>query len=70
MSEDLDAIRVITEPELRRILSISDQTFERLKAKGDVPRKTQLSDRRIGYRVADIKAWLDRRRQPLTGDAA
>ena len=48
MSEDLDAIRVITEPELRRILSISDQTFERLKARGDVPPKTQLSDRRIG----------------------
>jgi hypothetical protein len=28
-----------------------------------VPPKTQLSDRRVGYRVCDVEEWLDRRRQ-------
>src|SRR6516164_8638582 len=28
-----------------------------------LPRKTQLSERRVGYRVCDVEEWLDRRRQ-------
>jgi hypothetical protein len=30
---------------------------------GDVPVKTRLSEHRIGYRVTDIKEWLDKRRE-------
>jgi hypothetical protein len=33
-----------------------------MKRRGDAPVKTQISPRRIGYRVEDIKAWLDKRR--------
>jgi predicted DNA-binding transcriptional regulator AlpA len=70
MTEDFDAVRCVSEPELRRLLGISDMTFTRMKARGDAPPKTQISPGRIGYRVADIKAWLDRRRQPLTTEDA
>jgi hypothetical protein len=34
-----------------------------MKRRGDAPVKTQISPRRIGYRVEDIKAWLDKRRR-------
>ena len=71
MSEEFDAIRVVSEPELRRMLGLSEKTFERMRLRGDAPPKPQLSERRVGYRVSDIKQWLDGRRQPLTtGDAA
>jgi predicted DNA-binding transcriptional regulator AlpA len=64
MAEGLNAIRVLSETELRQMLGISERTFDRMRYRGDVPVKTQLSARRIGYRVSDVEQWLDRRRQP------
>ena len=63
---DLDSVRVLSEPETIRALGVSDRTFDRLKAIGDVPQKTRLSQGRVGYRVCDIKAWLDSRREGLS----
>ena len=63
MADELNAIRILTETELCRTLGISNKTFERMRYRGDVPPKTQLSDRRVGYRVCDVEKWLDRRRQ-------
>jgi predicted DNA-binding transcriptional regulator AlpA len=63
MGEELNSIRVLSETELRQMLGISERTFDRLRYRGDVPPKTQLSDRRVGYRVCDVEEWLDRRRQ-------
>jgi predicted DNA-binding transcriptional regulator AlpA len=58
-----NSIRVLTEPELLQTLGLSDRTFERMKQRGDVPPKTQLSERRVGYRVCDVEEWLDKRRE-------
>jgi predicted DNA-binding transcriptional regulator AlpA len=63
MAEGLNAIRVVSETELRQMLGLSKKTFERLRYRGDVPPKTQLSDRRVGYRVCDVEEWLDHRRE-------
>jgi predicted DNA-binding transcriptional regulator AlpA len=62
MSE-LDAIRVLNRNETIRTLGLSDRTWDRLEAAGDTPPKTRISQGRIGYRVSDLKAWLDRRRE-------
>ena len=62
VDDDLNSIRVLSEPQTYRAIGVSDRTWERLKAIGDVPPKTRLSEGRVGYRVSDIKAWLDRRR--------
>jgi len=69
VDDDLDSIRVLSEPQTYRAIGVSDRTWERLKAIGDVPPKTRLSEGRVGYRVSDIKAWLDRRREG-SGEAA
>ena len=65
--DDLDTIRVLT-----RLETIKDARSirpDRLEALGDVPLKTRLSQGRVGYRVADIKVWLDGRRE-RGGEAA
>ena len=63
---DLD-IRVIPDKEMPGLLNISPATWERSKKAGDRPAVTQLSARRIGYRVDHIRAWLDgKRRKPET----
>ena len=63
MDDDLNSIRVLSESETYRAVGLSDRTWERLKAAGDVPPKTRLSEGRIGYRLSDIKKWLDARRE-------
>ena len=58
-----DLVRVLSEPEAVEALGLSRQTWDRLKSLGDIPAKTRLSEGRIGYRVSDIAAWLDARRE-------
>jgi predicted DNA-binding transcriptional regulator AlpA len=61
--DDLDSIRVLSRPEAVKAVGVSIRTWERLEAGGDAPPKTRLSTGRVGYRVFDIKEWLDRRRE-------
>jgi predicted DNA-binding transcriptional regulator AlpA len=56
-------VKVLTRRETVKALSLSERSFKRLEAKGDIPPKTRLSDRRVGFRVSDIVAWLDARRE-------
>ena len=58
-----DLVRVLSEPEAVEALGLSRRTWDRLKSLGDVPAKTRLSEGRIGYRVCDLAAWLDARRE-------
>ena len=61
-SRDLD-VRVISDKEMPGLLNISLATWERSKKAGDRPMVTQLSARRIGYRVDHIRVWLDGKRR-------
>jgi predicted DNA-binding transcriptional regulator AlpA len=58
----LDLIRVVDEQTAIMLTGVSPRTWDRMRARGETPPITRLSARRIGYRVADIKAWLDSRR--------
>jgi predicted DNA-binding transcriptional regulator AlpA len=63
VADDLDAIRVLNRSDTIRMVGLSDRTWDRLEAAGDTPPKTRISQGRIGYRVSDLKEWLDRRRE-------
>jgi predicted DNA-binding transcriptional regulator AlpA len=54
-------VRVLTRRETIKCIGVDERTFDRLEAAGDAPPKTQLSKRRIGYRLTDIDAWLNGR---------
>jgi predicted DNA-binding transcriptional regulator AlpA len=58
-----DLVRVLSELETVEALGLSRRTWDRLKSLGDTPAKTRLSEGRIGYRVCDLAAWLDARRE-------
>jgi predicted DNA-binding transcriptional regulator AlpA len=74
MDSDFESVRVVSKRKAAELADVSERTWDRLEAKGDVPAKTRLSDNRIGYRVVDIKEWLDARREAdtwkLIGNAA
>jgi predicted DNA-binding transcriptional regulator AlpA len=53
--------RVLSRQETSQMLGLSLRTFARLEYSGDVPPRIRLSPRRVGYRLSDVKVWIDRR---------
>jgi predicted DNA-binding transcriptional regulator AlpA len=53
--------RVVTRNEATGILSLSGPTLDRKRRDGSGPRFVRLSERRIGYRLSDLYAWLESR---------
>lgn len=51
--------RVLSEQETAQFLQLSARTLQRLRQAGDGPQYYRLGERRIGYRMSDIEAWLD-----------
>ena len=67
MSADhLESIRVVSKPEAQRVCNLSPDTWDRMERRGETPPVTRLSERRIGYRVFDLRIWLDGRREKMT----
>jgi hypothetical protein len=54
-------IKVLSRRQTYESLGVSEKTWERLELEGDTPTKTRISQGRIGYRLIDIKIWLDAR---------
>jgi predicted DNA-binding transcriptional regulator AlpA len=63
--QDIEAVKVLNRRDAIAQLGLSERTFQRLEANGDGPAKTRLSEGRVGYRVCDLKDWLDARRENL-----
>jgi predicted DNA-binding transcriptional regulator AlpA len=64
MSDAFDLVRVVDEQTAILLTGVSPRTWDRMRARGEAPPATKLSERRIGYRIVDLKAWLDARRVP------
>jgi predicted DNA-binding transcriptional regulator AlpA len=52
---------VLSEKEAARLCGLSLVHFRRLRQAGKAPRAIRLSERRIGYRACEVRAWLDAR---------
>ncbi len=52
---------VLTEPQVCVLVGFSPDTLHRLHRNGEGPVRTQLSERRHGYRLGEIRRWLDQR---------
>jgi predicted DNA-binding transcriptional regulator AlpA len=63
MSDGLELVRVLDEQTAIELVGVSPRTWDRMRARGETPPVTKISDRRIGYRVVDLKKWLDGRRE-------
>ncbi len=60
MSNDptLNDLRVLTAASAAELLTVSIPVMERWRREGTGPRFIRLSARRVGYRVADLRAWM------------
>ena len=53
--------RVVDEKTAAEFIGLSHVTLERMRKLGTAPKHLVLSPRRLGYRIADLLAWLDER---------
>ena len=56
--------RVITQREAAEVIGISLPTLRRRVRAGDGPPIVRLSERRIGYRLRDLRSWIDANTDP------
>ena len=61
--DEFEGVRVISREEAARLVDVSSDTWDRMEKRGETPPITRLSQRRIGYRVIDLRKWLDGRRE-------
>jgi predicted DNA-binding transcriptional regulator AlpA len=61
-ADSLEALRVVDRKTAIELAGVSVRTWDRLTAAGEGPPVTKISDRRIGYRLSDLEAWLNARR--------
>ena len=59
MNEDLP--RVITRRELRRLVPYGPQHILRLEKKGKFPKRIKIGERRVGWWLHEVMAWLDQK---------
>lgn len=50
----------ITQPQVCKLLGISRSSVERLRKTDSFPKPRQLGVRLVGFRVSEIKDWMDR----------
>lgn len=53
--------RVISEAWAAELAGVSPVHFRRLRRQGKGPRFVRLGERRLGYRLSDVVAWIDGR---------
>ncbi len=51
--------RIITRRELRRLVPYTPQHILRLEKKGKFPKRIKVGDRRVGWWLHEVMAWLD-----------
>ncbi len=54
--------RILRTPEAASYLGLSPSTLEKLRLEGGGPEFVRLGRRALGYDVAALDAWLDKRR--------
>ncbi len=61
-AEALPVERLVVDlPTAAGMLALSESTLEKLVRQGQFPAPVQLSANRVGYRVRDLREWLDAR---------
>ena len=53
-----DAVRVYRRPQVERMVGLSRSTLYAMMAEGTFPQPVRLGRRAVGWRVADLSAWI------------
>ena len=57
---------IVPEPEAAKLMNLAPRTLQRMRLEGGGPPYIQLSERRIGYSVDDLREWIAGRARAST----
>jgi prophage regulatory protein len=60
--------RIVREPEAKKISGLGRTQRHVLEKRGEFPQRVKISDRASGYRLSELRDWLESR--PRSGQAA
>lgn len=58
---------VITRVEAAELIGISPDTLDRMSARREGPPRVRISDRRVGYRMRELRKWIGDRVEARIG---
>jgi predicted DNA-binding transcriptional regulator AlpA len=58
----VDNDRLLSRRQLAELTGLSVDTLGRMARRGNGPPVTRISERRVGYRLLDLRLWLDAQR--------
>lgn len=61
MLENINGDCIISKKEAAELLDISVDTLDRMTARGEGPKRVQLSARRVGFQMRELRQWIERR---------
>jgi prophage regulatory protein len=64
LPQDLSKMRVLGTADAARFCNFSVPHWRRMVRAGEAPRPLKLSERKIGWQVGDLCAWLEGKKQP------
>jgi prophage regulatory protein len=56
--DGFEPVAILDEPKVEELTSLSRTTRWRLERRGEFPKRVRLSPGRVGWRQADIEAWI------------
>jgi predicted DNA-binding transcriptional regulator AlpA len=59
--KDLPNDACVSKMQAATLINISADTLDRMHQRGEGPKRIKLSARRVGFRMRDIRAWLNER---------
>ena len=62
--------QVITRRELRRLVPYTPQHILRLEKKGKFPKRIKVGERRVGWWLHEVMAWLDQKSRKVSDTVA
>lgn len=64
LEQHVAGLRIIDTEQAAAFLSLTPDSMERMRHRREGPSWIELSQRRVGYRIADLAAWLESRKRP------
>lgn len=61
LPESVALHRVLRTRDAAEFCGLSVSHFRRLHSRGEIPRAVRLSERRLGWRIGDLVAWISSR---------
>lgn len=59
LNDQVARLRIVNKKELKELVGYSDVHILRLEKAGKFPRRVQIGENRVGWRLGDILDWLD-----------